>query len=530
MIIELDGTLALTRSIVHRDRVRILIWILSIVTLVVLTVASVEGLFPTQASLDSAAAASHNAAVIVFNGPPQGLHTLGGEVAFQMGAMGMVVVALMSLFTIGRLTRADEEAGRLELVRSLPVGRHAPTVAAAVVATAMALVVGGLTTVVLVVQGLPLVGALVFGISFVLIALFFGAFALLIAQVTQNARVVYGAGGVAVGAAFAVRAVGDVDSGGISWLSPIGMAQKARPWAGERWWPFLPLLASIGLLLGVAFVLASRRDLGRGIVEPRSGPATGSAALGRPLGLAVRLQRASVVGWGAGVAVAAAAYGSVAPTIDAFVRDNRELAKILAPPGSPSLTDAYFATSFRILALLVAAFAIQSALRPRAEESTLRAESVLATPVARWRWAMSHLSIAVVGSVVLLLVAGLAAALADAVAGGAIRSVPRLASSALVYAPAVWVLVGVAVVLIGVAPRGSAGVWGVLTFCFVIGLLGPVLDLPDWVEKVSPFERVPSLPGGALSAVPLVAMTVIAAALILAGLFGLRARDLALHG
>jgi len=85
-------------------------------------------------------------------------------------------------------------------------------------------------------------------------------------------------------------------------------------------------------------------------------------------------------------------------------------------------------------------------------------------------------------------------------------------------------------VLIGVAPRGSAGVWGVLTFCFVIGLLGPVLDLPDWVEKVSPFERVPSLPGGALSAVPLVAMTVIAAALILAGLFGLRARDLALHG
>ena len=35
------------------------------------------------------------------------------------------VAALMSIFTLVRHTRAEEEAGRLELVRSAPVGRHA---------------------------------------------------------------------------------------------------------------------------------------------------------------------------------------------------------------------------------------------------------------------------------------------------------------------------------------------------------------------------------------------------------------------
>ena len=102
---------------------RIVVWIAAIVLLVAVTVASVKGLYPTQADLDKAARASEdNAAAIVFNGPPQGLDTVGGQVAFQIGTFGLIVIGLMSLFMVGRLTRGEEEAGRLELVRSLPVG------------------------------------------------------------------------------------------------------------------------------------------------------------------------------------------------------------------------------------------------------------------------------------------------------------------------------------------------------------------------------------------------------------------------
>jgi ABC-2 type transport system permease protein len=226
---SLTGTLALTRFILRRDRIRILVWIVALVVLAALTAVGVEGLFPTQAALDQTAAATgHNAAMIAFNGAPQGLNTVGGQVAFQFGALGMVLVALMSAFMVGRLTRGEEEAGRLEVVRSLPVGIHANTLAAALTVAAMDLTVGALTAAVLIAQGLPAAGSVAFGVSFTLVGLVFGGVALLAAQVTGSTRSVYGAAGAVLAAAYLLRAVGDIGDGTVSWLSPIGVAQKGR--------------------------------------------------------------------------------------------------------------------------------------------------------------------------------------------------------------------------------------------------------------------------------------------------------------
>jgi len=62
---SLTGTLALIRFILRRDRVRIVVWIGSIVVLAALTVAGIKGLFPTEAALDQTASATqHNAAAI----------------------------------------------------------------------------------------------------------------------------------------------------------------------------------------------------------------------------------------------------------------------------------------------------------------------------------------------------------------------------------------------------------------------------------------------------------------------------------
>ena len=70
----LTGLGPLVRFTVRLDRVRIVVWVLSIVLTVVATVASIKGLYPTQADLDQAAVvAQDNAAAIIFNGPAQGL-------------------------------------------------------------------------------------------------------------------------------------------------------------------------------------------------------------------------------------------------------------------------------------------------------------------------------------------------------------------------------------------------------------------------------------------------------------------------
>jgi ABC-2 type transport system permease protein len=524
---SLAGTFALTRFIVRRDRIRILVWIVAIVALAALAAVGIEGLFPTQAALDQTAAATvGNAAVIAFNGPAQGLNTVGGQVAFQFGAPGMVLVALMSIFMLGRLTRGEEEAGRLEVVRSLPVGIHANTLAAGLTVAAMNLAVGVLSAGALIAQGLPVAGSVVFGVSFILVGLVFGGVALLVAQVTESTRVVYGVAGAMLGAAFVLRAIGDIGDGTISWLSPIGVAQKARPFADERWWPFLPLVAVTLLLVAAAAALTVRRDLGAGLVAPRPGPSAAAPSLGYPLGLAFRLQRGSLLGWGTGVLVIAIAYGWIGPTVDTFVGQNQALAELLAGTGGGSLTDLYFATSFRIMALIATGFAIQSALRVRSEETSMHAELVLATPVSRWRFAASHLAVAYAGSVVLLAVAGLATGLTYGLAGGGMDSVPRLVGAALVYAPAMWIMVGLAIALDGLVPRWVGASWAILAACLVVGFLGAVLGLPQWLQDLSPFERVPQLPAASLTVAPLLVMSAVAAGLTLIGLTGLRRRDI----
>ena len=523
---ELTGTGTLTRFVVRRDRVRIAVWIVAIAVLVLSTAASVKGLFPTQADLDEAAASVHgNAAAIVFNGPDQALDTMGGQVAFQIGAFGLVVMALMGIFMVGRETRSEEESGRLELVRAMAVGRHAPTAAALIVAVGMSVVVGALVTLSTLAQGLPAEGCLVFGASFLATGLVFSAVALVAAQVTENTRVVYGLSGVVVGASFVLRAAGDVGDGTLSWFSPIGWAQKSRPWAGDEWWPLLlPLAATVGLVV-LAGSLATRRDVGGGLVPPRPGPARAAPSLGSPLGVALRLQRGTVIAWTAGLVLTGIAYGSVANDVEDFVGDNDSLKEIIARAGG-SLVDSYLATSLLMLALMGSGFAISSVLRLRSEETALHAESLLATPVARTRWVASHLIVALAGSALVVGLTGLSVGLTYGIAAGDLGQAPRLFAASLAYLPAVWLLIGVALALFGLAPRATLAAWGVLGACFVVGLLGDVLNLPTWTRDLSPFEHVPQVPAADLDVVPLVVLTLVAAGLVAAGLAGFRRRDL----
>src|SRR5207244_9266499 len=139
--------------------------------------------------------------------------------------------------------------------------------------------------------------------------------------------------GALLGLAYVTRIVGDIRDGTVSWFSPIGMVQKARPFAGERWWPLLPLLAAALALIAVGFRLAVRRDHGAGLVAPRPGRSVAAPTLGHPLGLAMRLQRGALMGWGAGILVTGIAYGWIAPTIDSFVANNKAVAQLLPRVG-----------------------------------------------------------------------------------------------------------------------------------------------------------------------------------------------------
>jgi ABC-2 type transport system permease protein len=522
---DLAGTAALVRAMLRRDRVRIVVWTAAIAGLVVSTVASVEGLYPTRADLERAAESEDSAAAIALNGPAVGLDTVGGQVAFQVGAWGMVAVGLMSLLMMTRNTRAEEESGRLDTIRATAVGRHAPATAALLVVGGMNLLVGLVVALANLGYGLPTAGSLLFGAGFAVAGLVFAAVAALTSQVTDNTRVASGLAGAVLGASFALRAVGDVGDGTLSWLSPIGMVQKSRPYAGDEWWPLLIGLALAAALAGVAALLASRRDIGAGLVPPRPGPPVAGRWLRGPLGLAVQLQRGGLVAWAFGLFLTGAAYGSIADQIEDFADDSEAMEDVIAQAGGASLTDSFYATTLLTMALIATGYAIQSALRLRTEENADRIEPLLATPTSRGRWTASHLAMALVGAVVVLAAGGLGVGLLAGIVTDDLAELPRLLGSALLYAPAVWLLVGLAAALFGVVPRAALAVWAGLGFCFVVGLFGRLLDLPAWLVDVSPFQRVPQVPAADPTVLPLVTLTGLAAALTTVGVMGFQHRD-----
>jgi ABC-2 type transport system permease protein len=523
----LEGTAHLIRLILRRDRVRLLLWVLALVGITYFTAGAVGTAYSTQKEIDAYAdSLGSSPSAIAMAGPAVALHTTGGVVLFEASFTAVVGIALMSLFLVVRHTRSEEEEGRTELLRSAVVGRHAGS-AAAVVVTVLASVLVGLGIAASVSSAsVPGSDALLFGASVAALGVVFAAIALCLAQLFTHGRTTLGAGLAVLGVAYVLRAAGDVRGDWLVWLSPIGWSQATHPLGAARWWPLLvPLLAS-GLLIVAARSLAERRDVGAGLVASRPGPPAASGALGGPIGLALRLQRGSILGWSFGMFVMAAATGSLSREMQQMAKSNQQLEDYFKSTGAGSLVDSFFSSMLLILALAAAGFAVSSVLRLRSEEAAGRLEPLLATGLSRRRWLLGNLVVTAAGTVLVLLVSGLGLGLTYGLVVSDAGQPLRMAGLELVYAPAVLTLVGLAVLLDGWVPAWSKVVWAVLGVCFVFGWLGGLLDPPRWTEQLSPFTHTPLVPTEQVTAGAPTVIVLVAVLLTVLGLVGFRRRDI----
>ena len=131
------GTRHLVRLILRRDRIRLPLWILGLTAVTGFSAGAVRGLYRTPQEIDAyGATVADSAAGKMMNGRPDAIDTIGGIVAYETTMTALVVTALMVVFLVVRHTRAEEESGRAELLRSTVTGRHAATAAAVLVAAA----------------------------------------------------------------------------------------------------------------------------------------------------------------------------------------------------------------------------------------------------------------------------------------------------------------------------------------------------------------------------------------------------------
>lgn len=527
----LTGSRFLTAMAFRRDRIMLVVWIYALTAFVASTVYGLDKLYPDAASRDKfAVTAAHNPALLSLYGPLYG-NSLGSLTAWRDAALLGLGAGLMSIFLVIRHTRGDEESGRLELVRAAVVGRQAALASAIAVAVTANLVIGATMIAAATALGLPAVGTIVLAGGIVGCGLAFAGIAAVTAQLAQSARTARGLAIAVLAAAFLLRAVGDsVGASGphwLSWLSPIGWADLSRAFGAIRWW-VLPLpLAVVTIACAAAGTLASGRDYDAGIIAQRPGRAAAAASLRGPLALAWRLQRGAFAAWLTGALVYGLVIGSSAKGIGGLLGSAGVKRIVSNLGGHAGLTDAYLAAILGFTGLLAAGYAIATVLRLRSEETDGHADPVLATGTGRVAWGGAHLAIAAAGTTLIVVVAGLGAGLGFAYrSGGGGGAIMALVLAGLAQAPAALVIGGLAALLFGFLPRLSVPVsWSVLGAVVALLLLGATAGLSHWVLDLSPFTHLPKLPGGQVTALPLVLLSVIAVLLGVAGLAGLRYRD-----
>jgi ABC-2 type transport system permease protein len=535
----LRATPRLMRLGLRRDRLVLPAWTVTTGGLAAAIATSVVGLYTTeQERIAAASFSAANPVVRAFDGPTAGAD-VGSLILMEGYWLLAVLISLAAAQTVVRHTRADEEAGRAELIGAAVVGRHARLAAALGVALVGVMATAAVVMVVLAAVGLAGSGVLLTGATLVGCGAVFAAIAALVAQLVTRSRTANAATAATIGAAFVLRAIGDaagrVGADGVSvvsawpsWLSPIGWGQQARPFADGRWWVLGLFVVAVIAVLTLAIAVAARRDLGGALLPARPGPARAGRWLTGPTGLAWRLQRPVLVGWLIGLALLGAAFGAVGDSADELLALSDDLAVALETLAADAgVLGTYIGFAIGFLSVAAAAFGVQAVLRVRTEERTGRMEPVLATAVARHRLLGAHVLVALGGTAGVLVALGLGGALGYGALSGDWVGSGGFVTASLVRLPAAAVVVGIAGLAVAVVPRAAPAIgWGVVVVSLVAGQFGALFGLPERVLDLSPFSHVPAIPGEPMTWAPILVLTAVASALVVAALVWFRRRDL----
>ncbi|MGV1006014.1 MAG: ABC transporter permease [Candidatus Nanopelagicales bacterium] len=526
------GVGRLIRFALRRDRVRLPAWVLGISLSLALTAAAFPGIYPDAAARQARASLIGSPATIALAGPQIGVadYTFGAMMTNEMLALTSIVVALMSIFTVVRHTRAEEESGRSELVLSNPVGRFAPLatgLAVAVLANVALAVLNAVLLGAVGVESITWAGSWLFGAALAGVGLVFAGVAGVTSQISEHARAASSLAGLMLGVAYSIRAVGDVLDSGLSWLSPVAWAQRTYAYVDDRWWPLLLSLVTTLVLIALAMLLNARRDFGAGLRQPRPGPATASPRLASAFSLALHNQRVALTAWSVSLFLFGLMYGTLLGEVEGFGEKLGDtIGEVLGPIGTESLIKSFLSLLAVVMSMMGAVYAAIAMLRARAEETSGLAEAVLATPTSRARYLAGHTLVALGGGGLVLLGGAIGIGLTGSVALGDREVLGQVLSGAVVQFVPVVLVVAFAVALFGLVPQLSALVWVPVGYGMVATMIGGLLGLPDWALNISPWALVPMMPAQEFAIGPVLGVLAGSTALLLAGFWGFRRRDL----
>lgn len=527
-----ENTSKLVRFILRRERISSSLWIILLSVFSIMLAPALFNMFDAPAR-EALIQTVNNPAMIGMLGPIFGIenYTAGAMYFNMMVQWVMITAAVMNILLVVRHTRSDEEHGRIDMIRSLPTGKFSNLSATMITAFIVNLGIALLTGVGIAVCGIESMGwngALLYGASIGVAGFVFAALAAIFSQLCMTSRGAIGLSIISLGFLYLLRGAGDIGNETLSYISPLGLAQRTQAFVENNWLPILILLAeAIGVII-IAFVLNGHRDIRQGLIPERRGKENAKAYLCSPYGLAFKLLMVPFFSWIIGMFVIGASYGSILGTIDTFVQNSEFYSMMIGATPEFSTAQMFVSMVNSLMALCSVFPVLTMVMKFRSEEKDGYYQNVLSNSVSRHHYLASHVLIAFVTSVLVQCATALgiyASAVAVLPDPGTLP-LGYLLKANLVYAPALWVMIGIAVLLIGLLPKMTSVIWGYFGFSFFVTFMGRLPNfLPEWVAKLTPFGWIPNLPVDEINFARIAILTVIAVVLMIIGFAAYRRRD-----
>lgn len=525
------SSIRLLRFQLRQDWLKLLMWIAGISLFSIAVGISLPDLFPTAGDRQAIAETLRNPAMTAIVGPSDALdnYTIGAMFAHEMLLFTALAVAIMNIMLVTGHTRGDEEDGRLEMLRSMPVGKLAvlsATFMELLIANSLLALIHGIGLGAIGMESMSLPGSMLYGASLGGVGLAFAASSALFAQLTASTRGAVGLSLAFLGGNYMLRAVTDVSAPEFSWLSPLAWSYLTEPYVENSWLPVFIGLFYCAIVLLAAFLLNHIRDLGAGFLPQRGGKAHAKSGLLSPLGLALRLLKPTLFSWVIALFIMGITYGSVFGDLDSFFAGNESLQLLLPKDSAYTLTEQFMSVLMVILAIAGTIPVLNAVFRLKGEEKKGRMDAIYAAAVSRKVIFFSYICIGGGVSILSMLLSALglyfaqASVMTDPIGFGTILQ------AALAYVPALLFMLGVGALLVGALPKWTGIGWLYLVYCFVVDYMGGLLQLPDWMKELTIYSHVPALPVEPLQWGPLLITLLLAAGICLAGYLFYRRRDI----
>jgi ABC-2 type transport system permease protein len=504
--------------------------------------AAITKAYPTAASRVELAslATSLSGVASGIAGKAVNVGTMGGYVQWKYGPIFLFIAAIWSMMALSGTLASEAHGGSLEFVATSPFGKrrialekvtaHLTAMTLTVVIVGFAAWLAGAAFATLPEDAIPVQAAVGYALWVGLLSLFFGGLAFALAQFFGRA-VGAGVAGFAMIAGWLLQGYAATMPvfTPFALLTPWAWTADHLPLAGQYNWPSLiPAAIAAAALLAIGVEAFARRDLGaqQAVWTPRlPRPLRG---LHGPVGRSFGERLSVTLAWGLGLGVFTLGMAAISKALADDVAKSPDLLKTFSQifPSFAITTAGGFMQLMIQLEYIVVGFAAATLVSGWASDETSgRLDMLLATPLARSRWAISS-GLGVFAAIVVMTAIMAIAIGVGAQSAGSDALTPMAGTIALgLYAAA---LAGIGFAVGGFRTSIAAeSVALVVVATYLIDLLVPALKLPDSVHQLALTAHLGQPMVGVWDPAGIVACMVIAVGGLALGGWGMRRRDVA---